>query len=530
MLSDYLLLQCDLTIKPLSYALSDNEKLVDGETALVVEAEEVDAGNVREKPVPEVVEEAPVVATTVVEMLGVVVEVENKGDEPNENPALAGVDTGALEEEAEAVTELSDAFATENDRPVEGENSDGDEEAVAGMEKEIAGAGAGAGAVELGVDNENAEPDAAELGVDNENVGADAAKLEVENENDGVDAAELADAVVSENPGADTEEVVEELNNENAGAEEAELAGEAPGKENVDEEENELAGAELANENEDEEEAELDAEIEEAVDDGKANGEAVDNPPKGEDEEAEEDPNTDEENGFVLALVAAVPVDAAPVDDEKDEEEPNKPEPELDPNKPEPEPELDPNKPEPELELDPNKPELDPNKPEPEPELDPNKPEDGALDDPKVEEPPLNGDELAAAVAEFTPNSGELLAEAVDPNRLVVIPDPEVDPNRLGAGAEPEAAVEEPRPKGGAEEAEEAELPKPKDGAEAAELGLGKAMENGLEPEADDVVAVEEENEKPVDIVTGTTAARVCYFFVVQVQNSPPELECSRGQ
>ncbi|MCD7463442.1 hypothetical protein HAX54_050582 [Datura stramonium] len=509
-------------------ALPDNEKLVDGAevpnpaigdgaTALV-EAEEVGAGNVRDEPVPIVVEEAPV-AAAVVEMLAVVVTVENKGDEAIENPVLAGFDTRALEEAAEAVTELPVPFATENDRAVEAEKGDGDEEAVAGMEKENAGAGA------------------AELGVDKENAGLDAAELEVEKENAGGDVAELVDTVVSENPGAeDTEVVVEALNNETAGAEEVELADEAPRKENADVEDKELAAAELANENAGEEEAELEADWNEgeAADDEKPNEGVVEDDPKGEEEE---DPNIDEGNGVALALVAAVPVEAA-VDDENGEE-PNKPKPEL----------------------------------EPEAELDKNKPDAGVPDDPKSEEPP-RGDELAAALAEFAPNNGELLEDVVDPKRFVVIPEPEDDPNmfevvpepdedpkRTGVGPEPEAAldenpndgvealVEEPKPAKETEEAEEAEeveVPKPKEGAEEAGLGLGfeKAKENGEEPEADDVVAAakegvleedgfeekekgaeEEENEKPVDIVTGATAAtasaRVYNFFLVQ--NSQPE-------
>ncbi|WMV11213.1 hypothetical protein MTR67_004598 [Solanum verrucosum] len=486
-------------------ALLDNEKPVDGaevpnpaigdvSTALVVEAEEVGAGNVRDKPVPLVVEEAPV-AAAVVEMLVGVVTVENKGDEEIENPVLAGFETGALEEAAEAVTELP-PFATENDKAVEAEKGDGDGEAVAGMEKENEGAGDAA----LGV------------GVDNENAGPDAAELEVKNENAGEDTAELVDAAASENPGAeDTEVVVEVLNNENAGAEEAELAGEAPGKENTDEEEKELAAAELANESPG----------------------AVEDDPKGEDDAEEEDPNRDEENGVVLALVAAFPVEA--VVDDKNGEEPNKPMPEL----------------------------------EPAAELDPNKPGEGVPEDTNSEDP--KGDEFAAALAEFTPNNGEPLADVVDPKRFVVIPDPEddpnrfevapepeEDPNRVGWGLEPEAALDEnpndgveapvlePKPKEGAEEAEVVDVPKPKEGAEEAEvvdvpkpkegaeevgLGLGLGFEkgegNGEEPEADDVVAVtegvvekdgfeekekseeEEENEKPVDIATGATAARV---------------------
>lgn len=463
----------------------DNEKLVDGaevpnpaigdvSTALVVEAEEVGAGNVRDKPVPLVVEEAPV-AAAVVEMLMGVVTVENIGDEEIENAVLAGFDTGALEEEAEAVTELPVPFATENDWAVEAEKGDGDEEAVAGIEKENEGAGD------------------AELGVDNENAGPDAAELEVENENAGEDTAELVDAAASENPGAeDTEVVVEVLNNENAGAE---LAGEAPGKENADEEDKELAAAELENESAGEEEAELEADWNEseAADDGKPNEGVVEDDPKGEDDAEEDDPNIDEENGVVLALVAAFPVEAE-VDD-KNEEEPNKPKPEF----------------------------------EPEAELDPNKPGEGVPDDPKSEEPP-KGDELAAALPEFAPNNGELLADVVDPKKFVVIPepaddpnklevvpepeddpnkfevvpDPEEDPNRLGVGLEAEAALdenpndgveapeEEPKPKEGAEEAEVVEVPKPKEGAEEVGLGFEKAMENGEEPEADDVVAVTE--------------------------------------
>lgn len=493
-----------------------NPAIGDG-TAALVEAEEVGAGNVRDEPVPLAVEETPV-AAAVVEMLVVVVTVENKGDEAIENPVLAGFDTGALEEAAEAVTELPVPLATENDRAVEAEKGDGDEEAVAGMEKE----NAGAGDAELGVDKENAELDAAEL--------------EVEKENAGGDAAELVDTVVSENPGAeDTELVVEALDSENDGAEEAELAGEAPGKENADVEDKELAAAELANENAGEEEAELEADgnESEAADDEKPNEGVVEDDPKGEEEE---DPNIDEENGVALALFAAVPVEAA-VDD-KNGEESNKPEPEL----------------------------------EPEAELDPNKPDAGVADGPKSEEPP-KGDELAAALAKFAPNNGEPLADVVDPKRFVVIPEPEDDPNmfevvpkpdedpkRLGVGPEPEAAldenpndgVEEPveEPKlaketEGMEEAEK-EVPKPKGGAEEAGLGLGfeKARGNGEEPEADDVVAAakegvleedgfeekekgeeEEENEKPVDIVTGDTAAtataRVYNFFLVQ--NSQPE-------
>lgn len=262
----------------------DNEKPVDGvegpnpaigdvSTALVVEAEEVGAGNVRDKPVPLVVEEAPV-AAAVVEMLVGVVTVENKGDEEIENPVLAGFDTGALEEAAEAVTELPVPFATENDKAVEDEKGDGDGEAVAGMEKENEGAGDAA----LGV------------GIDNENAGPDAAELEVKNEKAGEDTAELVDAAASENPGAeDKEVVVEVLNNENTGAEEAELAGEAPGKENTDEEVKELAAAELANESPGEEEAEFGADWNEsaAADDGKPNEGAVEDDPKGEDDAEE---------------------------------------------------------------------------------------------------------------------------------------------------------------------------------------------------------------------------------------------------
>ncbi|KAK6804350.1 hypothetical protein RDI58_002134 [Solanum bulbocastanum] len=475
-------------------ALLDNEKPVDGaevpnpaigdvSTALVVEAEEVGAGNVRDKPAPLVIEEAPV-AAAVVEMLVGVVTVENKGDEEIENPVLAGFDTGALEEAAEAVTELPVPFATENDKAVEAEKGDGDGEAVAGMEKENEGAGDAA----LGV------------GVDNENAGPDAAELEVKNENAGEDTAELIDAAASENTGAeDTEVVVEVLNNENAGAEEAELAGEAPGKENTDEEEKELAAAELANESPGEEEAEFDADWNEseAADDGKPNEGAAEDDPKAEEDDEEEDPNRDEENGVVLALVAAFPVET--VVDDKNGEEPNKPKPEL----------------------------------EPAAELDPNKPGEVVPEDTNSEDP--KGDEFAAVLAEFTPNNGEPLADVVDPKRFVVIPDPEDELNRFELepkpkeGAEEAEVVDVPKPKEGAEEAEVVDVPKPKEGAEEVGLGLGfeKGDENGEEPEADDVVAVtegvvekggfeekekgeeEEENEKPVDIATGATAARV---------------------